>query len=72
MVLGTFSHCSLVHLIINMYVLYGFSKVAVAQLGREQFLTLYLTSGVISSFSSYLYKAAVGIKDPSLGAVSIQ
>ncbi|XP_003397674.1 presenilins-associated rhomboid-like protein, mitochondrial isoform X1 [Bombus terrestris] len=68
MLFVTFSHCSLLHLIVNMYVLYGFSKIAVAQLGREQFLALYLISGVVSSFSSYLYKAVVGIRDPSLGA----
>lgn len=71
MLFVTFSHYSLLHLIINMYVLYDFCKIAVTELGREQFLALYLTSGVVSSFSSYLYKATVGIKDPSLGAVSI-
>ncbi|KAG6796756.1 presenilins-associated rhomboid-like protein, mitochondrial [Apis laboriosa] len=68
MLFVTFSHYSLLHLIINMYVLYDFCKIAVTELGREQFLALYLTSGVVSSFSSYLYKASVGIKDPSLGA----
>lgn len=53
-----------------MYVLYNFSTIAVSALGREQFLALYLTSGVVSSFSSSLYKAVFGIKSPSLGAVS--
>ncbi|XP_076749798.1 rhomboid family intramembrane serine protease rho-7 [Xylocopa sonorina] len=64
----TFSHYSFLHLLANMYVLYSFCTVAVTVLGKEQFLALYLTSGVISSFSSHLYKAALGIKEPSLGA----
>ncbi|KOC65357.1 Presenilins-associated rhomboid-like protein, mitochondrial [Habropoda laboriosa] len=64
----TFSHYSPFHLLINMYVLYNFSTVAVSTLGREQFMALYLTSGVVSSFSSFLYKVAFGITTPSLGA----
>ncbi|CAL7949259.1 unnamed protein product [Xylocopa violacea] len=68
MLLSTFSHYSLLHLITNMYVLHNFCPIAVTVLGREQFLAFYLTSGVVSSFSSHLYKAAIGIKDPSLGA----
>ncbi|CAK9813489.1 Presenilins-associated rhomboid-like protein, mitochondrial [Anthophora plagiata] len=68
MLLLTFSHYSPFHLFINMYVLYNFCTVAVSLLGREQFLALYLTGGVVSSFSSSLYKVAFGIKDPSLGA----
>ena len=40
-----------------------------ASLGKEQFLALYLSAGVISSMSSYLYKlfSKPGL---SLGAVS--
>ncbi|OAD60476.1 Presenilins-associated rhomboid-like protein, mitochondrial, partial [Eufriesea mexicana] len=68
MLFSTFSHYSFFHLIINMYVLYDFCKLAVRELGREQFVALYLVSGVVASFTSYFYKAIVGVKHPSLGA----
>jgi membrane associated rhomboid family serine protease len=39
-----------------MYVLHSFTYAAVHYLGQEQFLGLYLSAGVLSSFGSYLYK----------------
>ena len=71
MLLSTFSHYSFLHLAANMYVLHSFSSLAVAALGKEQFVALYLTSGVVSSFASHLYKTAFGFQSPSLGAVCI-
>ena len=68
MILSTFSHYSLFHLFANMYVLHSFSA-AVNGLGREQFVALYLSGGVISSFASYLYKIATARPGFSLGAV---
>ncbi|XP_076246142.1 rhomboid family intramembrane serine protease rho-7 isoform X2 [Calliopsis andreniformis] len=52
----------------NMYVLHSFCSLAVAALGKEQFVAFYLTSGVVSSFVSNLYKTACGFQNPSLGA----
>jgi len=69
MVLSTFSHYSIFHLAANMYVLHNFSTLAVTTLGKEQFLALYLSSGVISSFTSYVYKTMFGLPGLSLGAV---
>jgi len=69
MFLSTFSHYSLFHLAANMYVLHSFSG-AVNALGREQFVGLYLSAGVISSFASYAYKIAILQPGFSLGAVS--
>lgn len=69
MLLSTFSHYSLFHLFANMYVLHSFSAAANG-LGREQFLGLYLSAGVIASFTSYLFKIAVAAPGYSLGAVS--
>lgn len=43
---------------------------AVDQLGKEQFLGLYLSAGVISSFTSYAYKILANQPGLSLGAVS--
>lgn len=69
MLLSTFSHYSLFHLFANMYVLHSFSAAANG-LGREQFLGLYLSAGVISSFASYAFKVATANPGFSLGAVS--
>ncbi|KAK0179780.1 hypothetical protein PV327_005498 [Microctonus hyperodae] len=68
MVLSTFSHNSLMHVAVNMYVLHSFSTAAVATLGKEQFIALYLTSGVLSSFASHLYKTLFSRPGLSLGA----
>ncbi|KAK7866357.1 hypothetical protein R5R35_003283 [Gryllus longicercus] len=68
MVLSTFSHYSAFHLFANMYVLHSFSTGAVASLGKEQFLGLYLSAGVISSMASYVYKALTSQPGLSLGA----
>ncbi|XP_003705616.2 rhomboid family intramembrane serine protease rho-7 [Megachile rotundata] len=68
LLLSTFSHYSLLHLMANMYVLHNFSTYAVKTLGKEQFVLLYLVSGVLSGFTSHLYKLAMGFQNPSLGA----
>lgn len=68
MILSTFSHVSFLHLAANMYVLWSFSTSAVSMLGREQFLAVYLSAGVVSSLFSYAAKLASGRMGPSLGA----
>ncbi|XP_056328620.1 presenilins-associated rhomboid-like protein, mitochondrial isoform X2 [Danio aesculapii] len=68
MVLSSFSHYSVIHMVANMYVLWTFSSSIVSLLGREQFLALYLSGGVISTFVSYVFKTATGRLGPSLGA----
>nr|XP_033813588.1 presenilins-associated rhomboid-like protein, mitochondrial isoform X2 [Geotrypetes seraphini] len=68
MLLSTFSHFSLLHMMANMYVLWSFSSSIVSLLGREQFLAVYLSAGVISTFVSYFCKIAKGRIGPSLGA----
>ncbi|CAK1599758.1 unnamed protein product [Parnassius mnemosyne] len=68
MVLSTFSHYSAFHLAANMYVLYSFMPAAVASLGKEQFVAMYLSAGVISSFASFLYKVVLSQPGLSLGA----
>ncbi|CAN9510855.1 unnamed protein product [Ophioblennius macclurei] len=68
MLLSTFSHTDFLHMAVNMYVLWSFSSSAVSMLGREQFVALYLSAGVVSSFASYLGKTATASFVPSLGA----
>ncbi|KAM7400691.1 hypothetical protein PAMA_005068 [Pampus argenteus] len=68
MVLSSFSHYSIIHMMANMYVLWTFSSGIVSLLGREQFLAVYLSAGVISTMGSYMYKTATGRFYPTLGA----
>ncbi|XP_068427632.1 presenilin-associated rhomboid-like protein A, mitochondrial isoform X2 [Clinocottus analis] len=68
MLLSSFSHYSIIHMVANMYVLWTFSSGIVFLLGREQFLAVYLSAGVISTMFSYVCKTATGRFHPSLGA----
>ncbi|XP_039999833.1 presenilins-associated rhomboid-like protein, mitochondrial isoform X1 [Xiphias gladius] len=68
MVLSSFSHYSIIHMVANMYVLWTFSSGIVSLLGKEQFLAVYLSAGVISTMVSYMCKTASGRLYPSLGA----
>jgi len=68
LLLSTFSHHSFIHLAANMVVLHSFMPPTVHLLGKEQFLAVYLSSGVITSFASMLYKVALGSTVYSLGA----
>ncbi|XP_047444602.1 presenilins-associated rhomboid-like protein, mitochondrial [Mugil cephalus] len=68
MILSSFSHYSIIHLMANMYVLWTFSSGIVSLLGKEQFLAVYLSAGVISTMFSYMCKTASGRLYPSLGA----
>jgi len=70
MLLSAFSHYSFLHLAANMFVLHSFAPSVVGTLGKEQSAALYLAAGVISSFSSYLYKVIICTPGLSLGAVS--
>lgn len=45
MILSSFSHYSLIHMMANMYVLWTFSSGIVSLLGKEQFLAVYLSAG---------------------------
>ncbi|KAJ6222514.1 hypothetical protein RDWZM_001059 [Blomia tropicalis] len=68
MILSNFSHYSPMHFGLNMFVLYSFANIGVHIMGKENFLALYLSSGVMSSFVSSCYKVAVKSLTPSLGA----
>ncbi|XP_019398485.1 PREDICTED: presenilins-associated rhomboid-like protein, mitochondrial [Crocodylus porosus] len=68
MLLSTFSHFSFFHMAVNMYVLWSFSSSIVSFWGREQFMAVYLSAGVFSTYVSYVSKMVTGRFDPSLGA----
>ena len=71
MLLSVFSHHSSWHLAANMYVLHTFCTPAVQILGPEQFIAMYLMSGVVGNFTSHVYKVCTVQQRSSLGAVSI-
>jgi len=68
LLLSTFSHYSLLHLGVNMFVLHSLAPPMVHLMGKEQFLAVYLTGGVVSSLTSSLAKVARGRMSFSLGA----
>ncbi|XP_018013637.1 presenilins-associated rhomboid-like protein, mitochondrial [Hyalella azteca] len=68
MILSTFSHYNLFHLGANMYVLHSFSTPICSKLGMEQFLGLYLCSGVLSSLAGAAFKVLIRSSVPSIGA----
>jgi len=68
MLLSTFSHHSIMHLGFNMFALHSFMRPVVQLLGQEQFLAVYLSSGVLTSLASYIFKIGSGRLSFSLGA----
>ncbi|KAH7729159.1 rhomboid family protein [Aphelenchoides avenae] len=66
---SVFSHISWIHLGLNMYVLFDFAPVCVDDfLGKEQFLALYITAGLLASFGSLVHKCAVRSNMRAVGA----
>lgn len=68
MFLSTFSHFAIIHFGMNMYVLHSFSSAVGKSLGKEQFLAMYLSGGVVSSLASHAFKTVMRCPGPSLGA----
>ena len=56
------------HFFINMYCLYTFSQFSANVLGKEQFLALYLCSGLFGSLASYLFKTQQLSNSMTVGA----
>ncbi|KAL3098556.1 hypothetical protein niasHT_021415 [Heterodera trifolii] len=68
MLFSVFSHQNLMHLFFNMYVLNSFAIGAITLLGSSQFLAMYLSGGLFSSWVSLCQKAVMRSTMPSLGA----
>ncbi|KAF7234447.1 hypothetical protein EG68_11796 [Paragonimus skrjabini miyazakii] len=68
MFLSVFSHHSLLHLGINMYVLHSFTSALIGIIGSGEFLSVFLGGGIFASFMSLLNKAIFRSPIPSLGA----
>jgi rhomboid-like protein len=63
-----FSHSNIWHLAANMFVLSSFAPSLMNWFGREQFVALYLSSGVWASFLSKSLKILTRNPVPSVGA----
>ncbi|XKL59975.1 hypothetical protein PGB90_000991 [Kerria lacca] len=68
MVLSTFSHNTGIHLAVNMFVLNSFIEHIVSNLGKEQFLAFYLSSGIFASLLSLVYRVCLREVTLSIGA----
>lgn len=54
-----FSHKGGFHLLANMFALWTFGEYVHKNLGREEFLSLYLISGMVAALSSHSYRVLV-------------
>ncbi len=67
---SVFSHISLIHILLNMFVLNNFGPILERVLGAKAFLKFYLAAGILSSLSHALVSAFILGKPevPALGA----
>lgn len=68
MILSCFSHSMPLHFAFNMWALYSFAPFATGLLGPEQLIGLFLSAGVVSSWSSITFRLLSNRTIPSLGA----
>ncbi|CAH8654729.1 unnamed protein product [Schistosoma intercalatum] len=68
LVLSLFSHKSLFHLGINMYVLHSFASSVMSLIGVEDFFSVFIAGGIFSGYVSLMNKLVRRSSFPSLGA----
>eukprot|EP01113_Clastostelium_recurvatum_P035136 TRINITY_DN4854_c0_g1_i3.p1 TRINITY_DN4854_c0_g1~~TRINITY_DN4854_c0_g1_i3.p1 ORF type:complete len:342 (-),score=64.87 TRINITY_DN4854_c0_g1_i3:47-1072(-) len=68
LLLNNFSHVTPMHLLFNMFALYSFGKPVHDAMGREHFLSLYISSGLFSSLASHVLRLVTLSSAYSLGA----
>jgi membrane associated rhomboid family serine protease/Flp pilus assembly protein TadD len=66
---NTFLHQNLLHLAMNMYVLWDFNRLLERLYGSPKFVTIYLISGLGSSICSLLFLAPTDISAGASGAI---
>ncbi|HEY9679981.1 MAG TPA: rhomboid family intramembrane serine protease [Oculatellaceae cyanobacterium] len=69
LITNTFLHQNLLHLAMNMYVLWDFNRLLERLYGSSKFLTIYLISGLGSSICSLLFLAPSSISAGASGAI---
>lgn len=68
LITSAFSHIALLHILVNMYVLYMFGSVLEEILGLRSFLLFYLTAGIVGSLSHSVASAWL-LQQPDLPAL---
>ena len=68
MINSVFSHVNWWHFFVNMYCLHSFLGPCVETLGKEQFLAVYLSGGIVASLGSIVHKVLTQRPGASLGA----
>ncbi|MGE3608362.1 MAG: rhomboid family intramembrane serine protease [Bacteriovoracaceae bacterium] len=68
LVTSVFSHNMVFHILINMYVLYGFGTIMEQTLGSKRFLKFYLAAGIAGSLGHSLTSVAL-LHSPELPAL---
>ncbi len=63
-----FLHGGLLHLALNMYMLFGLGGLVERTFGHVRFTLVYLISGLFGGLASALWNAASGMPAPSIGA----
>ncbi|OAF66212.1 hypothetical protein A3Q56_06033 [Intoshia linei] len=63
-----FSHKSLIHLSINMYVMMSFNTALAYMFDKCEYLSFYMSAGMFASLGSILVRHLKGIRTPSIGA----
>ncbi|CAH8630451.1 unnamed protein product [Heterobilharzia americana] len=56
MLLSVFSHQSIFHLAVNMYVLHSFALSVISLIGAEGFISLFIAGGIFSNYVSLINK----------------
>lgn len=68
LITSVFSHNMLFHILVNMYVFYGFATVLENVMGGKRFLRFYLTAGIVASFG-HCFVSTVLLHEPSMPAL---
>jgi len=67
-----FAHLNLIHIALNMWILFLFGPLVEQRIGSKRFLAVYLVSGLLASFaSSFFYFSAAGASGALMGVLGM-
>jgi rhomboid-like protein len=65
---SNWSHMGGTHLVFNMFALWSFGRAVYDLVGKERFVGLYVTTGLLGSFASHMFHGMLRVNTYSLGA----
>ncbi len=72
LVTSMFLHANILHIFINMWVLFMFGMVVEQRIGTKRFVFIYMVSGILASIaSSLIYPAALGASGAIMGILGV-